>query len=256
MSQSRNNTLKIPLYGNCRVENPDGIHIFNCGDKKAQWYLKRNLAKKINEEPLVIRLTFIPNGQGHAADSFYLQKRQNNCVCCGREEEMTKHHVVPYMYRRFFPDHLKNHTAYDILPLCHSCHEDYEIFAQQLKTEIAIELSVMKEDVKVVDFELKNVCMAASALLLHRDLIPSVRYEYLMDIVRKYYGHHEVTTAELEEASHLRYNTKRDTYKPEGQAVVESLDSIEAFVKRWRRHFITTMFPQHMPEHWTVDRPL
>jgi len=250
------NTLKIPLYGNCRVQNPEGTHIFNCGEKKAKWYLKRGLAEVIQEVPLIIRLNFIPNGQGHANDDFYLQERQNICVSCGRVDQLTKHHVVPYCYRRFFPEHLKNHTAYDVLPLCYECHETYEGFAHQFKKQLTNEFAIPKEKARIVDTELKNVCLAASALLKHKDYIPEERYNYLIGIIAKYYDKPEVTIQDIEAAASIDYNTQREDYKPEGQAIVESLNDIETFVRRWRQHFVDVMNPRHMPKYWTVDRPL
>lgn len=251
----RNNTLKTPLYGNCHVQNPDGVHIFNCGEKKARWYLKRNLAVVIEQNPFTIRLTFIPHGNGHANDDFYLQERDNICVCCGSSAELTKHHVVPFMYRKFFTENLKDHTSYDILPLCYECHENYEEHAQQFKRELAIEYAAPKTEIKTLDVELKNVCMAASALLLHKTSIPLVRQEYLMEVLRKYYGR-EVVETELQEIANIRYNVDRPEYKPEGQVVVERLEDIEVFVKRWRRHFLLTLKPEYMPQHWTPDRPI
>jgi hypothetical protein len=256
MSKERSNTLKVPLYGNCRVQNPEGTHIFNCGEKKAKWYLKRDLAQVIQESPLVIRLNFVPNGQGHANDSFYLQERQNLCVVCGITDKLTKHHVVPYCYRRFFPEKLKNHTAYDVLPLCYECHEKYETSAHQFKKKLTEELAIPKGRSRTVDTERKNVCLAASALLRHRGDIPQERLDYLIETLRQHYGRSEISIEDLENASQLEYNTRRQEYKPEGQAVVESVDDIESFVKRWRQHFVDTMNPQHMPRYWVVDRPL
>jgi len=254
--QNRNNTLKTPLYGNCRVQNPDGVHIFNCGEKKANWYLKRDLASVICLEPFTIQLKFIPNGHGHANDNFYLQKRQNICVSCGINEGLTKHHVVPYCYRKFFPEHLKNHTAYDILPLCSECHENYEIHAQQLKKQLADEYAIQHENAKVLDTELKNVCLAASALLNHSDSIPPERNAYLTAILIDYFNKDEITREDLEKAANLEYNTQRANYKPEGQAVVENISDISLFVQRWRKHFVDSLKPQYMPQHWIVERPL
>lgn len=77
-----------------------------------------------------------------------------------------------------------------------------------------------------------------------------------MGVVRNYYGRDDISQMDIENASQIAYNTQRENYKPEGQAVVENLSDIEAFVKRWRKHFIETMQPQHMPKHWTVERPL
>lgn len=250
------NTLKVPLYGNCRVQNPEGIHIFNCGEKKAKWYLKRGLAEIIREAPLVIRLNFIPNGQGHANDNFYLQERQNICVSCGRTDRLTRHHVVPYCYRQFFPERLKNHTAYDVLPLCCACHERYESFAQQFKKQLADEYGIPKEKAHLVDAGLKNVCMAASALVRQAQDIPEERHEYLIAILQKHYDRIEITAADIEAAAHLEYKTRREDYKPEGAAIVESLNDIEAFVKRWRQHFVDTLAPKFLPPYWEVNRPL
>ena len=46
---------------------PDGELLSNCDKKKAQWYVERGLADKINDEPLTIQLRFEPNGRGGAS---------------------------------------------------------------------------------------------------------------------------------------------------------------------------------------------
>lgn len=256
MSKEHNNTLKIPLYGNCRVQNPDGVHIFNCGEKKAKWYLKRNLANIIQQTPLIIRLNFIPNGHGHANDEFYLQERQNICVCCGKNEQLTKHHVVPYCFRRFFPDSFKNHTAYDVLPLCYECHEGYETFAQQFKKQLALEYSIESKSNKIVNSKLKKVCLYATALL-HGKKIPQERHDMMMNVIRVYYNRDDLSKDDLERAALIKYNTNREDYKHEGQAVVEqlkSVDEINKFIIRWREHFLKHANPQYMPKYWCLDR--
>ncbi len=256
-NENAKNVLKTPLYGNCRVQNPDGLHIFNCGIKKASWYLKRDLADVIQEQPLVIQLKFQPNGTGHANDDFYLQERQNICVCCGRLDALTKHHVVPYCYRKFFPEDLKNHSAYDVLPLCYECHEKYESHAQKFKEELLVEFNVPKEHTMDVDTEVKRVCLYASALLrFSESVIPVERYNMMMEVLRVYYGRAEIATQDIEQAAQLKYNTRRDNYKPEGQAVVESLTDIEAFIKKWRQHFLDCAKPEFMPKYWDANRPI
>ena len=49
------------IYGNCQVLSPEGHLMFRCESKKANWYLKRDLADIITDEPLVIKLKFQPN---------------------------------------------------------------------------------------------------------------------------------------------------------------------------------------------------
>jgi hypothetical protein len=53
-----------------------------------------------------------------------------------------------------------------------------------------------------------------------------------------------------------------DATKSENDAgfkMVEKLitaDELQSFVKMWRQHFLDIMDPQHMPNFWSVDRPL
>lgn len=42
---------------------PDGELLSNCDMKKAQWYIDRQLAEKVFDEPFTIRLLFEPNGR-------------------------------------------------------------------------------------------------------------------------------------------------------------------------------------------------
>ncbi|KAJ4457155.1 hypothetical protein PAPYR_7449 [Paratrimastix pyriformis] len=55
---------------------------------------------------------------------------------------LTKHHIVPYLYRHYFPHALKAHLSHDVVLLCHACHERYEQHADCLKTTIAHELGL------------------------------------------------------------------------------------------------------------------
>lgn len=110
---------------------PDGELLSNCDFKKAQWYIDRDLADKINDNPFTIRLKFEPNGRTNSHkpqaelydDNFYTVDRKNICVCCGKDKEYSRFHVVPTLYRTNFPDELKSHRSHDIVLLCFACHE-------------------------------------------------------------------------------------------------------------------------------------
>jgi hypothetical protein len=251
--------LKTPLYGNYRVYDLDNQHIFNTGLKKVRWYLARNLAEIIQEDPLAIRLTFAVKGRGNSGDKYYLQERKNICVVCGTNANLTKHHIVPRMYRAHFDEELKNHTAFDVLPVCYTCHESYEVHATAFKKELLAELSIERNNNsgKVIDTERKKVCVAASALLRFNEAIPEERRNKLIGVVRAYYGQDEITNADLEEAATIKYNLARPDHTPEGQLVVEALNGdFESFIKRWRRHFLIHTEAKHMPEYWDVDRTI
>ena len=97
------------IYGNWLVLHPNGCEMFRCVTRKAQWYLTRDLANMISEIPPVIQLKFEPGGLGWFGDEFALTQKQNLCVVCGTEElpRLTKHHIVPTLYKKHFPKHLK-----------------------------------------------------------------------------------------------------------------------------------------------------
>ena len=53
------------IYGNCQVLSPGGILMFRCDEKKAKWYLNRNLGEILSESPLIVKLKFEPRGLGN-----------------------------------------------------------------------------------------------------------------------------------------------------------------------------------------------
>jgi hypothetical protein len=246
-------TLKNPQYENCEVLSPNGDLMFRCCRKKAVWYLDRNLGKKIKDEPLSVQLTFMPKGNGHIGDPYFLQEMENRCVICGGLDNLTRHHIVPYCYRRFFPLHLKNHRSYDVMALCIPCHRDYEDHAMKLKKEIAEKHSIPL-DGKGIEYkkELAHARNAAFALVTNGDKIPPVRYEELLSRVKSYLNK-EITEEDLQKLVEVDvYDYSK--YVHHGKAVMEKIQDIEFFIKTWRQHFLDTMNPQFLPKHWTIDR--
>lgn len=123
-------SCKKVVYENCKMIAPDGEQLANCDRKKAMWYIERDLADIVNEEPLTIRLKFEPNGRGKDKpyaqlydDHFYVADRENKCVVCGLDKDYSRFHVIPTLYRTHFPDELKSHRSHDIVVLCFNCHE-------------------------------------------------------------------------------------------------------------------------------------
>jgi len=228
--------------------------MFRSEDKRAQWYLKRNLAKIVSEN--VIQLLFEPKGHGHVGDYYYLNEKENRCVVCGSADELTKHHVVPRCYRRYFPETLKSHTSYDVLPLCIPCHEKYEESAFRLKQTIATEYGMpVGGSSQCVDEKLWKVRKAAGALDRTSHTMPAARKEELLQLVRDYYCKQELTDEEIKVAAGLNHKLKSiQVYH--GEYVISKTDDLEGFVNRWRNHFVQTMNPQFLPDGWTLDRSI
>ncbi len=243
-------TLKHPPYGNWRVQNEDGRIMFRCDDRKARWYLSKGLAVSIS--PDTIRLTFKPKGEGHT-EEFWLQDKYNVCVVCGHEKELTKHHVLPKCYRKYFPEELKSHYAYDVLVLCRKCHKSYESHADDLKKQLAIEYESPLEGVGAsVDQVLVKVKYAAKAILKYRKKMPQSRIAEFTSILAAY-CQKEIDEETIKACSCLDPNMNKD-YISHGQGVIDRVTDLEIFARRWREHFVCTMNPMYMPEGWAVER--
>jgi hypothetical protein len=116
------------IYENCQCLSLTDKHMFYCTKKKARSYLKKGLATLLSEEPFVFKLNFEPKGEGNPDQ----QPRENKCVVCGSENDLTRHHVVPYALRKMLPAELKDHLSEDIVPLCEEHHREYEVSSRAL----------------------------------------------------------------------------------------------------------------------------
>lgn len=247
------------IYDSCAIYAPDGELLCLVKEKKARWYLDRGLGEEVDSPySLAVRLTFEPAGKGHAGDTFYLQARPNHCAGCGSDQQLTLHHVVPINYRRHFPPEIKGHSSHDLVPLCVACHQAYEAEAMRLKQRLAVEYCAPLEGVGYSSDPRKaRVKKAASALLRHSQgqaNIPDGRRAELRALVADLFPGLENDPRVWTAAAGLDTHQVDEDAQRHGQLVVSQLTDLQAFIERWRRHFVETLCPAHMPEHWRVDR--
>ncbi|XP_058072414.1 protein RRP6-like 3 isoform X2 [Magnolia sinica] len=214
-------SCKSPVYHNCRIYASDGRLLCYCDRRKLEWYLRRDLAKLVEEDPPAIMLLFEPKGRPEDEDNdFYIQSKKNMCVGCGEGNHYLRYRIIPSCYRLHFPEHLKSHRSHDIVLLCVDCHEIAHSAAEKYKKQIAAEFDIPLFIQKVVDqgecripetsgftgnheeagvspLQLRT---AAMALLRHGSRLPSKRREELILIVRSYFGGREVSDEDLETA--------------------------------------------------------
>ena len=90
-------------------------------------------------------------------DSYYQQRLENRCVCCGTTEFLTRHHVIPYMFRKHLHGKFKDNSHHDVLPICYECHRKYELEADVFKLELAYQYHVPQsfESIKT-ELEIRN----------------------------------------------------------------------------------------------------
>lgn len=241
------------IYHNCKVLSPDGVEMFRCHRKKFNWYIQKGLAALEPNSTDTIRLKFQPNGLGWAGDHYYLQDRENKCCSCGSNEKLTKHHVVPYCYRREFPENIKNSNYYDVLPLCVDCHTIYEKYATEKKKELEDRYQAPLHGINLTS---NKVTSHARTLLEYGHLIPEDRKQKLIERIKK---ETKKPIIEKEDLENLAKITSKDNSKnilSHSQIVVSKIECFQSFVEEWREHFVQVMNPEHLPKHWNVKHDL
>jgi hypothetical protein len=283
VNKERNNILKVGSKNlnseNWKVYHPSGRHMFTCGEKKAKWYVDRDLAKEIGKK--MIELTFIPKGNGFEDnEEFGRSIREARCVVSGLEEGLQRHHIVPYCYRTYFPEIFKSKNHHDVVLINHELHSQYEQHANDYKDEIAriygvktigelnaeytaklrdagkdnsILLNTIHSLFKCYGRVNEEVKLEKLSFIAERTNIPfktlcNYNYMQLYKIYLYLQVLHEKQTYDFKAENRILYD--------HGYHVVCKLDSeekIEEFVKLWRNHFIKIMNPKFMPIGWSVD---
>jgi len=130
--QAPQNALIRQPYDNYRIYHPDGTLMCFSSKKKANWYLKNDLA--VQEADYDIRLKFMPKGYGDPEQ--ILVGRSNCCVVTGDTTNLTKHHVVPTQFRQHFHNSYKDKNSCDLVVLNRDTHDEYEDMANAFKTQL------------------------------------------------------------------------------------------------------------------------
>ncbi|KAK9151762.1 hypothetical protein Syun_010071 [Stephania yunnanensis] len=215
-------SCKSPVYHNCRIYANDGRLLCYCDRRKLEWYVRRDLAKIVDNDPPAIMLLFEPKGRPEdEGNDFYIQSKKNICVGCGEGNHYLRYRIIPSCYRTHFPEHLKSHRSHDIVLLCVDCHEIAHAEAEKHKREIAAKFAIPLFVKSVVDSRHSQVTSGTSvsvenleeqgvsplqlrtasmALIRHGPRMPTKRCEELMQVVMKYFGKEEISEEDLEKA--------------------------------------------------------
>jgi hypothetical protein len=236
------------IYGNCTVYSPDGYLMFRCDNKKANWYLKRNLAKISQKDPLSIVLKFVPKGLGNHNKPFGLSEMNNRCVNCGTEFFLTRHHVVPICYRKHFPLNLKSHNFHDVLSVCMDCHESYERKATELKRELGDKYNAPINGICLDNRHLLKTIKNCNTILRGTSGIPKDRVDDINNEIREFLGR-DFTNDDIIKISETKQTILEKTH---GQVVMEKITDIQSFIEMWREHFIKNNECKYLPTNWNI----
>lgn len=238
------------IYEFIRMESPDGEFMCYSSYRRANWYMVRNLAQWIGSK--TFRLNFVPQGNGKADVPYYSEKVENRCVCCGTEENMTRHHVFPYMFKCKLPIQYKSRSNYDILPVCSDCHEKYERVADILKRDLENEV-VRKSNIHCDPSEIKKI---KSVLASRRFLEQYNEYpDFYRNVPKNKIAEHKKNASQKINERILNQSIVNKKYWVEKlmDCMKDDEEKLFEFVKMWRKHFVDTMNPQYLPKLWVID---
>jgi hypothetical protein len=257
-------SLKNNNYSNCLMRHPDGTPMFRCGLKRLNWYLKKELAEVVCEDPLEGQFTFEPKGFGWAYDDYFLGHKHNICVICGTEDNLTRHHVIPYCYRRYFPEDVKTHNSYDVVLICIEHHDVYERKADELKKYLADKHEAPMNGVGgTYNTHLGKANGFRKTLLRDGSKIPHDRKQemlsFIVDCLNEVYDkdHSGLAIADLDDIEDFDCSTRPHTLH--GEIVAKCYDP-DDFAIVWRKHFVEAMEnimgekPQFLPSYWKLGR--
>jgi len=241
------------IYDNIKMLAPDGQQLCCVGKKRADWYVDRNLADIVCKDPLTIKLNFEPSARNNINDLFFLSHKKNICVVCGNDnlEDLTKHHVVPYCFRKHFLSRYKDKNHYDIVILCKECHQRYEIKCDCIKKDLAIKYNKKVLGDKFEILKRNKTNRLASAILKNGDKIPQKRKEKIYSELKLFLNKKYITHEDLVSIENMNPDKTRIEWHKE---VVDNCNDIDLLIRNWRRHFVETMEPKYMPEYWDENR--
>ena len=257
--------MKKPMYDNIEMYGPQDQLLCTISDKKAHWYIRKNLAEwKDGREKTMIRLLFTPRGKSSEKSVYTLSRKDNICVSCGEDKHHMRHYVVPYCYRTLLPDKYKTHMPHDIVILCPECHLICEQVTQ--RRQKVLEAKLRKDpgtaSATIASRELYHIRSCAMALLRYGNHLPSHKQLEYQKVVK---GHHNMNDDEILTEELLQATTEMETdspnpkYIPGADLVVETLtceEKIEDFIRDWRSHFLSSLRPRYLPQGWSVNNPV
>lgn len=253
MNESIRQYLLRPHYSNCTMYSLDGIEMCRLSERRANWYLSRNLANVISKDPFKIQINFVPSGTDCLSDPYYLEEKFNRCVCCGTTEQLTRHHCVPFCFRKHFPMEYKENTNHDVLLVCTDCHDSYERIAQPIKKAMLNAAGVkMGKGSRIGAYRMAQ--RAAATLCNHAGKIPEDKEKMLREQIEAFFG----KPVSDETILKLYLNKTVDDYPiardfDPWKMVVDNLPDLPLFIRLWRKHFLDIMQPIYMPNNWCIE---
>ena len=237
------------LYENIKLLAPDGELLCLVAESRANWYIKRALAARIDEK--TVKLNFEPKARERRPDWYY-SITENKCVVCGAESDLEKHHVVPRCFRIHLPSHLKDRKSFDVLLLCHHCHSSYEVYANQLKNELAREARLEYFE-RTAEGLLKKRALKQMRSCLNDSkygrILPSETVARMKQTIHAAIGKESFDVPDIQILENEIEFRMVEVYRK----IANHSTEYDKFIIRWRRHFLDHAKPKYLHPSWSKD---
>jgi hypothetical protein len=131
-------------YHNILMFSPDWQALNTISERRAKWYLARNIAEAVPDNKLKelgwkhpggIVLKFEPKKRPSKIAEFRISIKENICVMCGKNQFLSLHHIVPRFIRQYFPYTEKARQHAWCVLMCRTCHNKADAVARSIYSE-------------------------------------------------------------------------------------------------------------------------
>jgi len=169
--------------------------------------------------------------------------------------------VVPHAFRRLLPEAVKSRDSHDIVLLCRGCHAKVERPYAERRRALFREAGVVEDTARCEESPtLTRVRSAGRALQSRARKLPTWRREELVSLLRDHFKVSELTDELVQQAACTEAKRLKAHYRSPEELLMASLcnsDQVAAafgdFTRSWRRLFVETLQPSHLPAGWSVD---
>lgn len=233
----QNSLIRVP-YDNYKIFHPDGTLMCFCSRKKANWYIKHNLAEVIEDNEFKIQLKFMPKGYGDPLE--ILVGRSNACVVTNTTELLTKHHIIPTQYRQHFHASYKDKNSCDLAILCRKEHDIYEDKANDFK--ILLYNDYIDNNYKNINQAWSEAKSLYNCINKYYDRLPHNRQVYMKCRLEGLIEEWHFTEKELK-SKYLKGS------KDYNKMIVEKVGTVNLIIL-WKLHFLKFAQPKYLPKWW------
>ena len=156
-------------------------------------------------------------------------------MVCGSGNELTKHHVVPYQYRKYFPDEYKSKSSFDVLCLCKTCHNEYELKADVLKDDLLAQFNL-----ESYTKDVQRVSRSIHALENYSEWIEGDRKQRMVSDIEDFFYDSLDNILDGEEIE----------FESATSLLMKNIKDIEGFIIMWRKHFVEHTNAKSLPQEW------